>query len=189
MLDGESGFQKALDAAPNDQGTRLVYADWLDDHGDSRADGYRAIARCGLILCDRFTGPPVRYVPNHGSRVFCLGKSSAAAEYSLPADWYALLVVQKLSESDKGPAARPESDDSCALFRSRLEAENAAALSFAKLPHDRRAELLTGNVGTAEQIQQFARKFDEERAKNKPAVHEETENNFGELFDSGAGDA
>ena len=40
----EEDFQKALDANPDDWQTRLVFADWLQDRDDPRADGYRALA-------------------------------------------------------------------------------------------------------------------------------------------------
>ena len=39
----EDDFQAALDANPNDWQTRLVFADWLDERGDVRASGYRAL--------------------------------------------------------------------------------------------------------------------------------------------------
>jgi uncharacterized protein (TIGR02996 family) len=46
----EDDFQSALDRDPDDYTTRLVFADWLDEHGDPRAEGYR---RLGTI---RFRG-------------------------------------------------------------------------------------------------------------------------------------
>lgn len=39
----EEEFQAALDANPTDFVTKLVFADWLDEQGDERADGYRAM--------------------------------------------------------------------------------------------------------------------------------------------------
>ncbi len=39
----EDDFQAALDANPDDWQTRLVFADWLDERGDARAEGYRAL--------------------------------------------------------------------------------------------------------------------------------------------------
>jgi uncharacterized protein (TIGR02996 family) len=49
-MNDEEAFQAALDADPNDRTTRLVFADWLEERGDRRAEGYRAIAR--LPVCD-----------------------------------------------------------------------------------------------------------------------------------------
>lgn len=39
----EDDFQLALDANPDDWQTRLVFADWLQERGDERAEGYRAL--------------------------------------------------------------------------------------------------------------------------------------------------
>lgn len=45
----EDDFQAALDVDPTDWQTRLVFADWLDERDDPRAEGYRAIGT--LRLC------------------------------------------------------------------------------------------------------------------------------------------
>jgi uncharacterized protein (TIGR02996 family) len=37
----EDAFQLALDADPSNHATRLVFADWLEEQGDWRAEGYR----------------------------------------------------------------------------------------------------------------------------------------------------
>jgi uncharacterized protein (TIGR02996 family) len=39
----EEDFQRALDADPSDWQTRLVFADWLQERNDPRAEGYRAL--------------------------------------------------------------------------------------------------------------------------------------------------
>lgn len=39
----EEDFQKALDKDPTDWQTRLVFSDWLEERGDVRASGYRAL--------------------------------------------------------------------------------------------------------------------------------------------------
>jgi uncharacterized protein (TIGR02996 family) len=41
----EDDFQAALDANPGDHHTRLVFADWLEERGDERAEGYRYFGR------------------------------------------------------------------------------------------------------------------------------------------------
>ncbi|MFL5330116.1 MAG: TIGR02996 domain-containing protein [Gemmataceae bacterium] len=38
----DAGFLKAIDAAPNDDILRLMYADWLDEQGDRRGEFIRA---------------------------------------------------------------------------------------------------------------------------------------------------
>ena len=39
----EDDFQRALDKNPDDWQTRLVFADWLEERDDPRAEGYRAL--------------------------------------------------------------------------------------------------------------------------------------------------
>lgn len=135
-----------LDKSPADHSARLVFADWLDDRDDPRAEGYRAIARHGLVLCDRYTRPDkVEYLPDRGSRVFCAVESPAvsdtlpADEYTIPEDWYKETVAVALEL--KQP--RKEESGGCVLFANRTEAENVVALAFARLPAERRAELLS----------------------------------------------
>jgi uncharacterized protein (TIGR02996 family) len=41
----EDDFQNWLDEHPDDHHTRLVFADWLQERGDPRAEGYRALGR------------------------------------------------------------------------------------------------------------------------------------------------
>jgi uncharacterized protein (TIGR02996 family) len=46
MID-ESVFHAALDDDPTNSGTRLVFADWLEEQGDPRAAGYRWMGENG----------------------------------------------------------------------------------------------------------------------------------------------
>src|SRR5262249_51212513 len=47
-MNEEEAFQAALDANPSDHVTRLVFADWLDEQGDPRGPGYRALGQARL---------------------------------------------------------------------------------------------------------------------------------------------
>ncbi len=47
----EDDFQRALDANPDDHHTRLVFADWLQERGDERAEGYRELGHLRLYPC------------------------------------------------------------------------------------------------------------------------------------------
>jgi uncharacterized protein (TIGR02996 family) len=131
----EEGFQLKLDEHPDDHATRLVFADWLQERGDKRAEGYRALARCRFVLSDRYSGPPLRYIPKQASRIFRLDSSGTGRDYTFPADWYAQLPGAKGDESG------------CVLFPNRRAAEDAAALAFFALPKERRDELLAGRRG------------------------------------------
>lgn len=121
----EDDFHAALDAHPEDWQCRLVFADWLEERGDQRAEGYRALgrSRCAPAKFRSFWG----YHPGSIKREL--------RDQWLPHDWF---------------YARSQW---CSYFRghpSRRTAEDAAALAFAQLPAERRAELLNPNpVGAA----------------------------------------
>lgn len=123
----EDDFQRALDLHPDDHHTRLVFADWLDERGDVRAAGYRALG----VLC-KYPATPSGgdgrwkwHRANHGM--------PHLYPWWLPNEWcdafYADWSVYGYVWHD-----------------SRRQAEDAAALAFAKLPADRRQELLAGPV-------------------------------------------
>jgi uncharacterized protein (TIGR02996 family) len=116
----EDDFQAALDADPDDWQTRLVFADWLEERGDERGPGYRAL---GLH----------RHRPPRGNGYVWFN----AAHYgrvtfdNLPADWF-----EELEDETDGAS------DAFRAWSTRREAEDAAAWAFAELPPERRAELL-----------------------------------------------
>ena len=57
----DAGFEAALAASPDDAGLRLIYADWLDDHGETAyAAAHRWLAANGKW-------------PDHHPRLFRLG--------------------------------------------------------------------------------------------------------------------
>jgi uncharacterized protein (TIGR02996 family) len=132
----EDDFQKQLDAKPDDWQTRLVFADWLDERGDVRAEGYRALAACRFVLCDRYPGEPPRFIPHQMSRIFCEGNGASGRDYTLPADWYEQVLG----------LGQHAATDTLIPFDNRRAAEDAAALAFASLPARRRAALLKGRV-------------------------------------------
>ena len=62
MADDEMAFFRAVSAAPADATTRLVYADWLSDHGrDAEAEGWRWAAAAGLVPGYDTTDPWITY--------------------------------------------------------------------------------------------------------------------------------
>jgi uncharacterized protein (TIGR02996 family) len=127
----EDDFHQALDAHPDDWQTRLVLADFLQERGDPRADGYRAIAT-------------LRRSPLLGvsSVTMCWWHCDSEgavprARNTIPPDWFALLP------SGTGSAMFwPLLKEGGVNNRSRRECEDALARAFAGLPDGRRAELL-----------------------------------------------
>lgn len=119
----EDDFQAKLDAAPDDWQTRLVLADWLSDRSDPRADGYRAMGHHKLR-------PYYDLWFNAGMAKWTrLAEVGDAAD--LWSDWYKLLAGY---DTWSRPGTR--------RYRTRREAEDAAALAFSQLPAARRSELL-----------------------------------------------
>lgn len=137
----EEDFQRTLDRQPFDFQTRLVFADWLQDKGDKRADGYRAMARreflCELVVIDRFSRSGFA-----NQWFFCVGDVSekdidTSVHYPyLPSDWFADIVAEP-----KTPTI-----EHWRHFRLRETAENSIAEAFAKLPKSIAARYLTGKT-------------------------------------------
>jgi len=128
----EDDFQAALDAEPTDWNTRLVFADWLQDRGDPRAAGYRAIAA-------QQRRPLQGRHQKSDACWWCSATGPLSQTHNLiPRDWFGLLPEGEGSKmfwpllNDKG------------VVKSRRECEDALALAFAQLPADRQAALLSG---------------------------------------------
>jgi uncharacterized protein (TIGR02996 family) len=124
----EDDFQRALDADPNDWQTRLVFADWLDERADERAAYFRLAGqrqwRPAPDATSGYTRDSLQLSGVVGDRLWRFYNAVHVQKepYSLPFDigygnW---------------------------LHNTRREAEDAAALAFARLPPERRAELITG---------------------------------------------
>jgi uncharacterized protein (TIGR02996 family) len=130
----ENDFQSALDAHPDDWQTRLVFADWLQDRGDPRADGYRALG----VLRKRASRELRGHLGPNQRRVFgrieknSWGKSEEYGASCLPGDWYAIMFARH------DEARRTEL---WCYFTTRHEAEDAAGIADFQLPPERRAEL------------------------------------------------
>src|SRR5262245_54586051 len=106
----EDDFQRTLDATPEDWQTRMVFADWLDERGDPRAAGYRALGKLTrrAMFCQMYSPDPVSK-PGKTFFIFGNGKirgQNVRAQWTecfLPLEWYKLLPV-----APESPA--PQSD-------------------------------------------------------------------------------
>jgi uncharacterized protein (TIGR02996 family) len=132
----EGDFHRAIDAQPDDWQTRLVFADWLQERGDPRAEGYRALVALGKraksVQMATGTGKlgPVNFI--FGSDRIRRAALRAGNELCLiPQDWLKLFSG---SLYEVNPLWRH--------YHTRREAEDAAAVAFAGLPAKRRARLL-----------------------------------------------
>ncbi len=135
-MNDEDAFQAYLDDHPDDHAARLVFADWLQERDDPRAEGYRALGA-------------LRRVPNdtsvkHEYWVFLWSSETNDSiddkPYVLPSDWYRHL--QKFGVMH-GSAYRATGAYELKEKESRRDGEDKAALAFAILSPFRRAELLS----------------------------------------------
>jgi uncharacterized protein (TIGR02996 family) len=126
----EEDFQRALDAQPEDWQTRLVFADWLDERGDPRAEGYRALG-VGRVRPMQFSATPSS---PFGWLIFYselltgprISRTDLVQYSTLPVDWFNCLKASSLWESQTWfPAA--------GSHHSRRAIEDDAALAFAHL--------------------------------------------------------
>lgn len=132
----EDDFQAALDARPSDWQTRLVFADWLQERDDPRADGYRALGHLRsypvLIQMEgNGTGEPGEWYFIFGN----MGNALARPRWALclvPEAWFKKLT--KKHERNRNNYWK--------YYDDRREADDDAARAFAKLPAKRRAEVL-----------------------------------------------
>lgn len=143
----EDDFQAALDLNGADWQTRLVFADWLEERGDERADGYRAMGlhRVNPLLLRLSQATQKK----EAEIVFLLGTDGndspeARAQWGkcmLPAVWF-----KKLPRRDQKNAR--DSNPWWRFFVSRRFADDTAALAFTKLAKVRRDELLDPTAAT-----------------------------------------
>jgi uncharacterized protein (TIGR02996 family) len=137
-MTGEDDFQQALDADPGDWQTRLVFADWLDERGDPRAAGFRALGRQRVrpILIQMQSDDRAK----PGAFLFIYGttaNNSDAAQRRwggcfLDSVWFKRLP--RADEADRNQWWR--------YYPTRRAAEDSAARAFAKLGKLRRTRLL-----------------------------------------------
>lgn len=135
-MTSEEDFQTMLDANPDDHATRLVFADWLQDRDDPRAEGYRALGANEFHACDSLPATGSRrkkkWLPRLETCWFC--GAFAEPHWKLPQDWF-----DALGRRDGGEEWTRD-------YENRRAAEDAAALAFLKLSAERRAELLLGKA-------------------------------------------
>jgi uncharacterized protein (TIGR02996 family) len=140
----EDYFQRMLDRNPepgesSHAQTRQVFADWLQDQGDPRADGYRLLGALGLApFCsgvgnrDSLGRLPTREALPWGWSYNDTGRPYG---YHLPYSWY-VHVVKVEVQYVWGTREQP-------LFETRRAADDAAAIAL-QLVHPSRWPKLPG---------------------------------------------
>lgn len=118
-MTNEEDFQRRLNRVSHDWQTRLVFADWLYERGDPRAEGYRVLG----LLRKRPLKFKVKYIP-HKHRLFRWytfdlddteeSRRYSSSEHHLPFAWWEMIAFDE--------------------WKTRREAEDAAALAFVDVP-------------------------------------------------------
>ncbi len=130
----EDDIQSAIDANEEDWHARLVLADFLEERGDPRAAGYRALGARRMLPSHGRNADLAN--PPRGSIELWWWTTIARRRNSVPEDWFALIEGLEPSDETFKPKAI---NNNC---NTRREAEDAAARAFGKLPAERQAELL-----------------------------------------------
>lgn len=123
----EEDFQNHLDIHPDDHDTRRIFGDWLEEHGDPRANGYRAL------------GIQQRRPLSSITRLSHEWTTGTNGYSSLPLDWFG--NINRLY-----PQNTPISSYGIIRHSTRRDAEDNAATSFNELPQERQHELLGLNT-------------------------------------------
>lgn len=133
----EDDFQNLLDANPDDHQTRGVFADWLQERGDPRAEGYRALGAMGAIP---YMPKAIANYEGGYSREDNDFAKSKAPNAILPNDWYHEIA------STSSPVSNwwTHTVANAAVRSNRRQVEDAAAHAFSQLPPERRQEILNG---------------------------------------------
>jgi uncharacterized protein (TIGR02996 family) len=138
----EAAFWRAIEADPADSTVRLAFADYLSDRDDPREAGMRSLAAKGAQAINaRETGesPPLAF-----PYPFVFGTEDnesynrpggAFLRCLLPDDWFRKVRQSKSVEWESSWWT---------YFKTRADAEDAAARAFLRLPEPRRLELLAG---------------------------------------------
>jgi uncharacterized protein (TIGR02996 family) len=113
----ESAFRAAVLAAPDDDGPRLVYADWLEERGDPYGELIRTQCKlAGLPGRPGRPGRPAAWLRRREAEL--LADRAARRRLALPKGFTAALVWRGFVE-----AARCKGDDYCKRWRELLAAQ------------------------------------------------------------------
>lgn len=127
----EDEFQTILDTTPHDWQTRLILADWLEEHNDRRAEGYRQLGM--LKKYPSLTKMDSTIITNPKNRLLWVyGKTNnrfaTKQNMLLPWEWFNCLPNTKFLY----PHLILKKDRDWEHFLTRKEAEDTAALAFIK---------------------------------------------------------
>ncbi len=117
-MNTETALQSHLDENPDDHTGRMVLADYLQEHGDPRAEGYRALGTNKKHAISTIVG---ENTPHH--QFTKQTNFTRTQPQCLPEHWFHLLRAEP--NTPKHPTRQ--------LYTTRQRAEDAAALAHSKL--------------------------------------------------------
>lgn len=147
-LDEEKAFQDHLDKYPDDHNHRMVFADWLQERGDPRAEGYRAMGQLRKNAVQSRYSPTTTWLWGNKSN------SSYAYEPSgaLPDVW-----LKRVGNNHPTYGNDVNNTKNWRYHTSRRNAEDAAALAFAKIPRYIKTKLLTTKLSRKKVVVRYSR--------------------------------
>lgn len=131
----EDDFQRAIDATPNDRMLRLVFADWLQERGDPRSDGYRALGTLTVWPMAFAVGAA------QGFLWFASASEYPRASNALPEPWFLAASGQVTAEYPNDMWPRHSQENHC-RYRSRRRLENAVAVAWLAVAEADRKKIL-----------------------------------------------
>lgn len=144
MTAEEAAFHLAMFRAPKDRQVFLVFADWLQDRDDPRADGYRVIGELGLrpyhSMKDDGTKDwyMLEHMAEYNSRRGRDGWVSNP-ECDIPEVWFDLLTGGELTAINSYVTDQNYTHaEKCVVYPTLREALDAAALAWSLVAADRR---------------------------------------------------
>lgn len=147
----EMEMRNAMVAEPGNFLLRAVYADLLDERGDPRAAGYRAIGMCQLSPAEYTVDPDdITKVTSWGPSKTGTWFTSAPTDYpihqafDLPHDWFEALGLVDPESVTSVPNGIIQETRWTPEYPTTLDAEDHAALAFLKLPAERQEQLRRG---------------------------------------------
>lgn len=127
----EDDFQLALDKNPTDWQTRLVFADWLQERDDPRAEGYRVLGTLRLAPDSWITYRVANghLVSGSGYTTWGWGRITAGRPYGnkLRGVWFQHIVFPKHPDTGNPTG-----------FATRREADDGAAIAYLLIPTEHR---------------------------------------------------
>lgn len=135
----EDDFHRQLDENPDDHHTRMVFADWLQERNDPRAEGYRAMGQLGFAPSKSvYHNDGKTWIWAHDKNTFGIQKGRYDSS-KLPHSWLKRIKSNHPDYGHLGGIINPTPH--WRYHTSRRSADDAAALAYDRLPKNTKVAL------------------------------------------------